>query len=60
MEETLFIVRLIKGEKVGDYIDVPEGYTPEEYAEALQHLDEVVGVYHGATNVGPIDPYWER
>lgn len=61
-KELVFIVYKGKdGRKIGDYYEVPDSYeSADEYADALQHLDKVCGVYRGATNCGPVGPYWER
>lgn len=56
----VFVVRFHRGEKRGDYFDVPEDMARAEYVESLKGFDEVVGVYDSCGNCGPIRPFWER
>lgn len=57
-EKTPVFVVYVDG--TGDYCDAPEGYSVEEYVDALKAETAIKGVYRTCTNAGPYDPFWER
>lgn len=57
----LYVVRLTDNGELGEYVEYnSEDTTEEELIDELSALDDVVGIYGGVTNSGPIDPKWLR